>query len=70
MPYKTDKERKAAVRKSQKQWLARNTHVSVPNELTERLDAAMAEYNKSLPFKLKRPQFLAAIITHWERRKD
>jgi hypothetical protein len=40
--------------------------MSIPNELTKRLDAAMAEYNKSFPFKLRRPQFIAALITHWE----
>ena len=64
--HKTDKERKAAVRKTQKQWVAGQTSMSIPNDLAKRLDAAMAEYNKPFPFKLRRPQFIAALITHWE----
>ena len=65
MKYKTDKEKKAAVRKQQEAWRAKTSPMFLPNELDEQLKTAMLEYEKDLPFKLRKFQFVAVLLEHW-----
>ena len=69
MKYKTDKERKAAVRKQQEAWRAKTAPVLLPKELDEHLEPAMVEYNKDFPFKVRKVQFVAVLLDHWLKSK-
>ena len=69
MKYKTDKERKTAVRKQQEAWRAKTTPVLLPKELDEHLETAMVEYNKDFPFKVRKVQFVAVLLDHWLKSK-
>ena len=52
-------------RDAQKKWAAKTIPVVIPREAAAVLEKAREEYSKSLPYEIKKGQFVSVILDHW-----
>ena len=61
----TDEEKRLNAIKSAKEWRRTQLSLAIPKDITEILENERKKYEESLPFKVKKGQFIAVILDHW-----
>ena len=61
----TDEEKKVKARESAKEWRKHHIPIGIPKSLAETFENERKKYEETLPFAIKRGQFVAVILDHW-----
>lgn len=61
----TDEERRLNAKESAKRWRDTQKILSIPKHVEEMFENERKKYEETLPFKVKKGQFIAVILDHW-----
>ena len=61
----TDEEKRVKANEAAKEWRDKNTPVFLTKNAFDRFEEERKKYEETLPFAIKKSQFVAVILDHW-----